>query len=279
MLGTVRNCRTPSVEGVNVQIAGSGLQPLLTQAAGPAPGVREVQREVADRSAMSTTAGQAAVSVHISAAGRVAAAVMGTAGLSATARAQGTAQALSAEGHSSTRVNLAPQAQAIRRIVEQMTGKQIGVFNSVDLGPLVQTAGGGQAAAQLSSAASENAAAAALASQLGALLQFSATGMVTAQDGARIGFTVLMELADKAMSVHSLRVRINHLGMAPPEVSYAGPSSDLAGHAFTFDLGSAAGDDGEGPQIFGGGVVAFEVTTEVAAAPAQAAGGDTTAAG
>jgi hypothetical protein len=262
---------------VNVQIAGSGLQPLLTQAAGPAPGVREVQREVADRSAISTTAGQAAVSVHISAAGRVAAAVMGTAGLSATARAQGTAQALSAESHSSTRVNLAPQAQAIRRIVEQMTGKQIGVFNSVDLGPLVQTAGG-QAAAQLPSAASENAAAAAVASQLGALLQFSATGMVTAQDGARIGFTVLMELADKAMSVHSLRVRINHLGMAPPEVSYAGPSSDLAGHAFTFDLGSAAGDDGEGPQIFGGGVVAFEVTTEAAAAPAQAAGGDTTAA-
>lgn len=251
-----------------MQIAGSGLQPLLTQAAGPAPGVREVQREVADRSTMSTTAGQAAVSVHISAAGRVAAAVMGTAGLSATARAQGTAQALSAEGHSSTRVNLAPQAQAIRRIVEQMTGKQIGVFNSVDLGPLVQIAGG-QAAAQATSAASDSAAAAAaaLASQIGALLQFSASGMVTAQDGARIGFTVLMELADKAMSVQSLKVRINHLGMPSPEVSYAGPSSDLAGHAFTFDLGSAAaGDDGEGPQIFGGGVVAFEAAEASATA-------------
>jgi hypothetical protein len=252
---------------VNVQIAGSGLQPLLTQAAGPAPGVREVQREVADRSTMSTTAGQAAVSVHISAAGRVAAAVMGTAGLAATARAQGTAQALSAEGHSSTRVNLAPQAQAIRRIVEQMTGKQIGVFTSVDLGPLVQVAGGGQAAAQATSAASDSAAAAAaLASQIGALLQFSASGMVTAQDGARIGFTVLMELADKAMSVQSLKVRINHLGMPSPEVSYAGPSSDLAGHAFTFDLGSAAGEDGEGPQIFGGGVVAFEAAEASATA-------------
>lgn len=240
-----------------MQIAGSSLQPLLTQAAGPAPGVREAQRSLDQRSAMATTAGQAAVSVHISAAGRVAAAVMGTAGLAATARAQGTAQALSADGHGSSHVTLAPQSQAIRRIVEQMTGKQIGVFNSVDLGPLVQTAGGGGGGNQAPTPG-ESAAAAAVLAQINALLQFSASGMVTAQDGARIGFTVLMELEEQAMSVHSLKVRINHLGMATPEVSYAGPASELAGHAFSFDLGTAATEVQDGPQIFGTGVVAFE---------------------
>lgn len=244
-----------------MQIAGSSLQPLLTQASGPAPGVRETQRSVDQRSAMATTAGQASVSVHISAAGRVAAAVMGTAGLAATARTQGTAHALSVDSHGRSHVTLAPQSQAIRRIVEQMTGKQIGAFNTVDLGALVQTAGGGAAQA---SASGESAAAAQVISQLNALLQFSASGMVTAQDGAKIGFTVLMELEDRAMSVRSLKVRINQLGMAPPEVSYDGPASDLAGHAFTFDLGQAASEGQEGPQIFGAGVVAFEDTADAA---------------
>ncbi|MDZ5459804.1 hypothetical protein SM757_24800 [Azohydromonas lata] len=246
-----------------MQIAGSSLQPLLTQASGPAPGVRETQRSVDQRSAMATTAGQASVSVHISAAGRVAAAVMGTAGLAATARTQGTAHALSVDSHGRSHVTLAPQSQAIRRIVEQMTGKQIGAFNTVDLGALVQTAGG--AAAAQASASGESAAAAQVISQLNALLQFSASGMVTAQDGAKIGFTVLMELEDRAMTVRSLKVRINQLGMAPPEVSYDGPASDLAGHAFTFDLGQAASEGQEGPQIFGSGVVAFEDIADPAA--------------
>lgn len=259
-----------------MQIAGSSLQPLLTQATGPAPGARELQRSVDQRSQMATTAGQAAVSVHISAAGRAAAAVMGTAGLAATARAQGSSQALSADGHSRNHMTLAPQAQAIRRIVEQMTGKQIGVFNSVDLGPLVQTAGA--SAASQPPSASDSAAAAALLSQINALLQFSASGMVTSQDGARIGFTVLMELEDKAMSIHSLKVRINHLGMATPEVSYAGPASDLAGHAFSFDLGDAASAGQDGPQIFGTGVVAFEPAASAPAArAAQPAGGSAAA--
>lgn len=259
-----------------MQIAGSSLQPLLTQATGPAPGARELQRSVDQRSQMATTAGQAAVSVHISAAGRAAAAVMGTAGLAATARAQGSSQALSADGHSRNHMTLAPQAQAIRRIVEQMTGKQIGVFNSVDLGPLVQTAGA--SAASQPPSASDSAAAAALLSQINALLQFSASGMVTSQDGARIGFTVLMELEDKAMSIHSLKVRINHLGMATPEVSYAGPASDLAGHAFSFDLGDAASAGQDGPQIFGTGVVAFEPAASAPTArAAQPAGGSAAA--
>lgn len=260
-----------------MQIAGSSLQPLLTQATGPAPGARELQRSVDQRSQMATTAGQAAVSVHISAAGRVAAAVMGTAGLAATARAQGSSQALSADGHSRNHMTLAPQAQAIRRIVEQMTGKQIGVFNSVDLGPLVQTAGASAASQPPSD--SQSAAAAALLSQINALLQFSASGMVLSQDGARIGFTVLMELEDKANTIHSLKVRINHLGMATPEVSYAGPASDLAGHAFSFDLGDAASAGQEnGPQIFGTGVVAFEPAASAPAArAAQPAGGSAAA--
>jgi hypothetical protein len=44
----------------------------------------------------------------------------------------------------------------------------------------------------------------------------------------------------------------------------------LPGHAFRFDLGSAAGEGQDGPQIFGAGVVAFETTPD--AAPTAADG-------
>jgi hypothetical protein len=263
-----------------VKIASSGLQSLLAQAGGHSTGAKEVQRVGNERAAMANAASpaQAAVSVHISAAGRAASAVSGTAGLAATARTQGTLQTMDAALRQNSN-SAVPRAQidTIRRIVEQVTGKQLGVFNSADLGPMAQINSIAQQLISATAAAAISGAGSSASSTYEAsqLMTFSSSGMVAAQDGAQIGFTVLLELEMVRSQIRrqSIDVRVNHIGMASPQAKYAGSSADLLGHAFSFDVGVDDGEGGDRPLMLGAGVVAFDpqpvANTEDGTSPAQ----------
>ncbi|NML15219.1 hypothetical protein [Azohydromonas caseinilytica] len=259
-----------------MKIASAGLQSVVAQTAGVQPNGRETPRVATEQSTLASPTSQAhaAVSVHISAAGRAAAAVRGNTGLAATARAQGTLQVIDAGERRQATVTPTLQAHTIRRILEQLTGKQLGVFNSMDLGPMFQTGG----TALASSPAVSRSTPAQIAAASGArdevvaelthqvvtgTLQFTASGNVTTVDGASIGFTVLLEMDRATLNTQSLEVRINHVGLPRLEVSYPGPVSELADHAFTFDVGVEGGDEAGRPLMVGRGVLAFDPSATV----------------
>ena len=245
-----------------MKIASAGLQMVVAQTAGVQPNGRETPRMTTEQATLTTPTSQAhaAVSVHISAAGRAAAAVRGATGLADTQRPQGTLQAMDTGERRQATVTPALQAHTIRRILEQLTGKQLGIFNSMNLGPLMQSGGTlpAQAAPAPVAGTSDGTAGQAYQAIAAGTLQFTASGSVTTVDGALIGFTVLLEMDRASMSSQNLQIRINHVGMPQPEVSYPGPSTDLLDQAFSFDVGVDGGDGAGRPLMIGRGVLAFE---------------------
>jgi hypothetical protein len=259
-----------------MRIEGSRLESLLAQAGEQqhvVGGPKEVQRGHggALRAAQVATAAQAqsALSVHLSSSGQALSAVVGSAGLVASARTQGSSHVMNVGGRGGSNPPPQPQLQTIRHIVEQVTGKQIGVFNGVDLGPMTQVGG--------PASATDPAAALAVAYQASRARQYSASGTVTAADGARIGFTVTLTLESRLADRQRIDVQVSHVGSATPEppaepeVEHAGPGSELLGHTFLFDLGIAGGHDADQPQMIGSGSVAFEETKMFSVQDVQAA--------
>jgi hypothetical protein len=248
-----------------MRIDGPRLESLLAQAGeqhvgGPKEAQRGNGAAVRPVQAATATQVQSALSVHLSASGQALSAVVGSAGLVATARTQGSSHAMDVGGRGGGNSPPTPQIQTIRRIVEQVTGKQIGVFNGVDLGPMTQIGAGVPVGSPPSG--TDVAAALAAAYEARQTLQYAANGTVTAADGARIGFSVTMTLESRLAHHQRLDVRVNHVGSATPEpepeVAHAGPGSDLQGHGFSFDVGVAVPDDTGRPELIGSGTVVFD---------------------
>lgn len=133
-----------------MRVEGSRPETLLAQVAGDqylAASTKEGPRGNAGglRVQQVATAAQAAFSafsVHLSTTGEAMAAVVGAAGLAATSRAQASSHAMSVGTRNSRTELAAPHFQTIRNIVEQVTGKQIGAFSGIDLGPMAALGGG-----------------------------------------------------------------------------------------------------------------------------------------
>jgi hypothetical protein len=265
-----------------MRIEGSRAETLLAQAAsdqylagstkegprGNAGGLRAQQ-------AASAAQAQTAFSVHLSTTGEAMAAVVGAAGLSATSRAQASSHAMSIGTRNVGAALPVPQFQTIRRIVEQVTGKQIGAFNGIDLGPMAPL--GGSNAGVVGGPASATDPAAALGQILAAnrLMKYAATGTVTAADGARIGFTVMVTLESRLADRQRIDVSVSHVGggaavaePAPkpepepepepaPEVDHDGTGSDLEGRGFRFRFKADPNPAGQ-PRLMGTGLVVFE---------------------
>ena len=266
-----------------MRIEGSRPETLLAQVAGDqylAGGIKEGLRGNAGGLRVQQVAAAAqsafsAFSVHLSTTGEAMAAVVGAAGLAATSRAQASSHAMSVGTRNSRAELPAPQFQTIRHIVEQVTGKQIGAFNGIDLGPMAAL--GGTSAGTVGGPASPTDPAAALGQILAAnrLMKYAATGTVTAADGARIGFTVMVTLESRLADRQSIQVSVSHVGGAPaaaepgpkpeskpepapaPEVDHEGTGSDLEGHGFRFRFKADPNPAGQ-PRFMGTGLVVFE---------------------
>jgi hypothetical protein len=259
-----------------MRIEGSRLESLLAQAGEQQHvmgGPKEVQRGHggALRPAQAATAAQAqsALSVHLSSSGQALSAVVGSAGLVATGRTQGSSYVMDVGGRGGSNSPPLPQLQTIRRIVEQATGKQLSVLNGMNLGPVTEI--GGPA-----SPTDPAAAIARVASQLNRALQYAASGTAMAADGANIGFSVSLTLESRLTGRQHINVQVSHVGSvaAPkpePEVQHAGPVSDLQGHTFVFDLGVADADNAEQVQVVGSGKVVFDQTKMFSVQDLQAA--------
>lgn len=225
----------------------------------------------AQQASSAAQAAQTAFSVHLSTTGEAMAAVVGAAGLAATSRAQASSHAMSIGTRNVNASLPVPQFQTIRRIVEQVTGKQIGAFNGIDLGPMAAL--GAVNAGAIGGPASPTDPAAALGQILAAnrLMKYAASGTVTAADGARIGFTVMVTLESRLADRQRIDVSVSHVGGAPaaaepaskpepppaPEVGHEGEGSDLEGHGFRFRFKADPNPAGQ-PRLMGTGLVVFE---------------------
>ncbi len=213
---------------------------------------------------------QSALSVHLSTAGQAIANVVGSAGLTATARAQASSYAMDIGSDGNGMLHL-PQLHMIQSIVEQVTGKRIGVFNGIDLGPMALVGGSAALVSELTGAGSQFA-------PSRQLTRYTSTGAVTTGDGLRVGFSVVVTLVGRPPEVHSVDVSVNRIegGASEPEpqpepkpkleleAAHAGPASDLLGHGLRFDLGMAAANGTGRPQMIGSGMVLFEETASKA---------------
>lgn len=218
--------------------------------------------------AVPTAQAQSALSVHLSTAGQAIADVVGSAGLTATDRAQASSYAMDIGSDGNGMLHL-PQLHMIQSIVEQVTGKRIGVFNGIDLGPMALVGGSAALVSELTGAGSQFA-------PSRPLTRYTSTGAVTTGDGLRVGFSVVVTLVGRPPEVQSVDVSVNRIegGASEPEpqpepkleleAAHAGPASDLLGHGLRFDLGMAAANGTGRPQMIGSGVVVFEKTASKA---------------
>ncbi|WP_156901264.1 hypothetical protein [Azohydromonas australica] len=215
------------------------------------------------RAQQAVTAAQAqtAFSVHLSTTGEAMAAVVGAVELAATSRTQATSHATNIGARNSSRTPPVPQLQTIQRIVEQVTGKRIGGFSGIKLGPMAALGGavGGPAST------TDPAAALGKIVEANRLMRYAASGTVTAADGARIGFTVMLTLESRLADRQSVDVNVSHVGVATPtpepapkpEVDYGGTGSDLEGQGFRFRFKADPNPAGQ-PRLMGTGLVVFE---------------------
>lgn len=274
-----------------MRIEGAGLESMLVHSvdqpyvAGPREGPRG-QGGVRAAQSVTDSQEQSALAVHLSASGQALSAAVGSAGLNATARTQGSSHAMDVgSGHGRSAALPVSQAQTLQRIVEQVTGQRLGVFNGVDLRSLAQVGAGVLAGGPAST--TDPAAALALVYQASQLQQYAASGMATAADGTRVGFTVTLTLDGRLAHSRHLHMRFSRLGGALPQpepepalepkaevepaVAHAGPSSELLGHTFVFDLGVANSADADQVQMVGNGSVAFNQTKTFSVEDLQAA--------
>jgi hypothetical protein len=252
-----------------MRIEGSRPETLLAQVAGDqylAANTKEGPRgnAVGLRVPQVATAAQAAFSafsVHLSTTGEAMAAVVGSAGLAATSRAQASSHAMSVGTRTSRTELAAPQFQTIRNIVEQVTGKQIGAFSGMDLGPMAALSGGGSVGTARASAQQQSI-------EANRLMRFTANGSVRAADGAHIGFTVMVTLESRLAAHPLIDVSIGRVSNptaqpepAPeppaPEVDHEGSSADLEGRGFRFRFKADPNPAGQ-PRLMGTGQVVFE---------------------
>lgn len=252
-----------------MRIEGSRPETLLAQLAneqqhvgGLKEGNRNSGGSVRYAQGATTAQAQSALSVHLSTTGQAMAAVVGKAGLTATDRAQASSHTMDV-GARSSGVSAMPELQMMQNIVQHVTGKRIGVFNGIDLGPMALVGGSAVSASNLAGAGSQF-------TPISQLVRYASAGTVTTADGARVGFSVVVTLDGRPPEVQSVDVSIGRVKAGKPEpkpdleVMHAGPASDLLGHGFRFDLGVADGNGAGRPQMIGSGAVVFEKTSSKA---------------
>ncbi|WP_298235002.1 hypothetical protein [uncultured Azohydromonas sp.] len=260
-----------------MRVEGSRPETLLAQLAseqqllgGAKEGHRNSGGGVRHAQAVAPAQAQSALSVHLSTAGQAMANVVGSAGLTATARTQASSYAMDIGAGGNGMLPL-PQLHTVQSIVEQVTGKRVGVFNAIDLGPMALIGGSAALVSELTEAGLQFAP----GSQL---MRYASSGAVTTSDGLRVGFSVVVTLVGRPPEVHSVDVSVNRVEggasepepqpeLKPklePEAVHAGPASDLLGHGLRFDLGMAVANGTGRPQMIGSGMVVFEKTASKA---------------